>query len=236
MLPLILSIVFMSLGAISLVLFLVGKLKGYSVKETLIKSVASLFFIATASVGLYFKGGHILPLFVELGLICGLLGDIWLELKYVFRQEERLFTYAGFVSFTLGHILYITGMFLEFYQGNNVLYTALPLAVGILMGIANLFIAKPLKLDLSGYKMICFIYGSLLFSLFTVTVSLNIMYRFQNVTLIMLLSGAVLFVLSDLILSGTYFGKGKDKPFDLISNAITYYMAQFVIAFSLYFL
>ena len=236
MVALILSIVFMSLGAISLVLFLVGKLKGYSVKETLIKSIASLFFIATAGVGLHFKGAHILPLFVILGLICGLLGDIWLELKYVFKEEDELFTYAGFISFLIGHVLYITGMFLEFYHGENVLYVILPLAIGLLCGFGNLFIAKPLKLQFGKYKLICFLYGSVLFSFFAVIMSLNILYRFQNTTLLVLIGGGVLFVLSDLILSGTYFGEGKDRPFDLISNAITYYCAQYAIAFSLYFL
>ena len=30
--------------------------------------------------------------------------------------------------------------------------------------------------------------------------------------------------------------EGKDKPFDLISNSITYYVAQYLIAFSIFFL
>ena len=236
MLALILSIVFMSLGAISLALFLIGKLKGYSVKETLIKSIASLFFIATAGVGLYYKGAHILSLFVTLGLICGLLGDIWLELKYVFRQEEKLFTYAGFIAFAMGHMLYIPGMYLEFYHGENVLYIIIPLAVGLVAGFANLFLSKLLKLNFGEYKAICVIYGALLFSMFFVTLSLNILHGFQTTSLILLFVGGILFVVSDLILSGTYFGEGKDRPIDLISNAITYYSAQYVIAFSLYFL
>ena len=51
----------------------------------------------------------------------------------------------------------------------------------------------------------------------------------------MLIAGGVLFAVSDLILSGTYFGEGKERPFDIISNAITYYLAQYVIAFSIMF-
>ena len=226
----------MALGAICVALFLVEKLKGYCVKETLIKAVASLFFIAVAAVGLHYKGLHILPLFVTLGLICGLLGDIWLELKYVFRQEEKLFTYAGFIAFALGHIFYISGMYLEFFKDQNVLFIIIPLVVGVLAGFANLFLSKLMKQDFGEYKAICVVYGSLLFSMLLVTISLNIMCKFESVTMIMMLAGGVLFVLSDLILSGTYFGQGKDKPFDLISNAVTYYMAQFVIAFSLFFL
>ena len=48
--------------------------------------------------------------------------------------------------------------------------------------------------------------------------------------------GAVLFALSDLVLSGTYFGVGKDRPADLIANYLLYYPAQYLIALSLLFL
>jgi hypothetical protein len=48
--------------------------------------------------------------------------------------------------------------------------------------------------------------------------------------------GGVLFAVSDLVLSGTYFGKGHERPIDFILNYLTYYGAQFVIAFSLMFL
>lgn len=238
MIHLILCIIFMALGAISLALFLVGKLKGYSVKETLIKSIASLFFIATAAVSLYYKGAQILALFVTIGLIFGLTGDIWLELKYVFRQDEKLFTYAGFIAFAIGHMFYIPGMYLQFYNGDNVhvLFIIIPLVLGLIAGIANLFLSKLLKMNFGEYKVICVIYGVLLFSMFFVTLSLNIMHGFASRPLNLLFAGGILFVVSDLILSGTYFGEGKDRPVDLISNAVTYYLAQYVIAFSLFFI
>lgn len=236
-LALTLCIVFIALGAICVTLFVIGKVKKYSVKETIVKSVASLFFIAVAAVNLRYKGLHILPLFVVLGLICGLCGDIWLELKVVYKEQDTEFTYAGFVSFALGHVFYITGMYLEFFhEGDNVLFIILPLLVGLIAGFCNLFLAKLSKQDFGKYKAICVLYGSLLFSFFLVNISLNIMHGFQNTTLIILLVGSVLFVLSDLILSGTYFGEGKERPIDLISNSITYYTAQYVIAFSLFFI
>ena len=53
---------------------------------------------------------------------------------------------------------------------------------------------------------------------------------------VMLFVGGTLFAISDLILCGTYFGVGKERPVDLISNAVTYYAAQFIIAFSLFFI
>lgn len=238
MLPLILCIVFMCFGGLSLVLFILEKTKKYSVKAVLIKCITSLFFVATSAVSLYYKGQHYLTLFVTLGLFVGLLGDIWLDLKYVFKEHDKEFTYAGFISFAIGHVLYLTGMYLEFFKGQNQspLYLIIPLIVGVLIGFANLFLAKPMKLNYGDLKVIVVIYGSLLFSFSACTLSLCIMTAFQNVTLIMMFVGALLFAISDLILSGTYFGEGKERPIDIATNSVTYYMAQFIIAFAMFFL
>ena len=48
--------------------------------------------------------------------------------------------------------------------------------------------------------------------------------------------GGVFFAISDLILSGTYFSTGKDRPVDVITNHATYYIAQFIIASSILFI
>ena len=69
----------------------------------------------------------------------------------------------------------------------------------------------------------------------SVAVSLSILHEFRVLTLILMAVGGALFAISDLILSGTYFGEGKERPVDIITNGVTYYLAQYVIAFSLYF-
>lgn len=38
------------------------------------------------------------------------------------------------------------------------------------------------------------------------------------------------------ILFGTYFSTGKDRPVDVITNHATYYIAQFIIATSIFFI
>ncbi len=55
-------------------------------------------------------------------------------------------------------------------------------------------------------------------------------------TLNFMFAGGIFFLISDLILSGTYFGEGKNRPVDIIINHVTYYIAQFLIASSLLFL
>ncbi len=236
MLPLILCIVFMALGAIALTLFLIEKIRKYSVKATMIKSVCSLFFIAVSAVGLYKNGTHVLPLYVTLALILGLLGDIWLDFKYVFKEHDKPFTYAGFVMFGLGHILFVTGMFHEYYHGEHFLYILLPLVGGLIMGALTILLEKPMKLNYGDMKAIGAIYAVCLFSTACTALSLCIMTQFKVTTLIMMLGGGVLFAVSDLILSGTYFGEGKERPVDIVTNTVSYYMAQFTIAFAMFFI
>ena len=62
------------------------------------------------------------------------------------------------------------------------------------------------------------------------------MSGFANTGLLMMFIGGVLFAVSDLILNLTYFAEGHEQPFDLISNSVTYYAAQFIIAFSILFM
>ena len=84
-------------------------------------------------------------------------------------------------------------------------------------------------------KLIVFIYGVLLFSMFGSAFSLLVLYHFRAIPLILLTAGGALFAISDLILSGTYFGEGHEKPADIAINSVLYYFAQFAIAFSIFF-
>ena len=236
MLNLILCIVFICLGGISLALFLIEKTKAYSVKAVMLKMVTSLLFIAVCVCALFHSGYHTLSILVLLGLFVGLLGDIWLDLKYVFKEHDAPFTYAGFTMFGIGHILYITGMFIEYYHGENVLYIILPIVVGMIMGVVTVLLEKPLGLTYGRFKWISFAYAILLFTMSMTALSLSILHHFQHATLTMLFVGGILFAVSDLILSGTYFGEGKERPVDIITNSVTYYAAQFIIAFAIFFI
>ena len=75
----------------------------------------------------------------------------------------------------------------------------------------------------------------MLFSTLCLSASLALAYGFADPALNCFFAGAVLFTLSDLVLSGTYFGEGKDRPVDIILNYILYYSGQFLIALSLLF-
>lgn len=232
-------ILFLMLGIFFLILFLKERVRGCSVKAMLLKATTSVMFLAAAVLAAYtnpVSGTHrSLSGFVISGLFFGLLGDIWLDLKYVYPKDDIVYTYAGFSVFGIGHILYISGMLLNYAAFSKPAYVAVPLMIGIIIGILNGMAGRIMALEYGKFKPVVMAYGAILFMMTLLAGSLAWQERLQNMPLNLLFAGGVLFLISDLILSGTYFGKGKDRPVDIITNHIFYYAAQFVIAASILF-
>ena len=225
-------------GAIALVWYIREKIRVYSLKAVFIKTLVSMLFVALGVYGSFRSAGAaraVLCPFVLLGLVCGLTGDIWLDLKYVFPEKDEPFTYAGFCAFGVGHVFYIAGMLLAYFPAGKPAYLLVPLLLAAVMSAANAVLEKPMGLCFGKLKPTVVAYGVLLFSTVTISGSLALFYGRQEKTPLLLFAGGVLFALSDLVLSGTYFGTGKDRPIDLILNYSSYYPAQFLIAASLLF-
>ena len=215
-------------GMIVLAFYIREKVRAYSLKAVLIKSVVSVLFIAVAvSAG----SQSILAKLVIIGLVFGLLGDIWLDLKYVFPECDDLFTYAGFAVFGIGHILYVTGLLMQYGAGSFLIasFALAALAAGLVIAFE-----KPMQLVYGKMKGVVVAYGFLLFS--TVFVSGGLLLKHGGTSLLLFFIGSVLFALSDLVLSGTYFGEGKDRPVHIVANYDLYYGGQFLIALSLSYL
>lgn len=227
-------------GAVSLVLYISEKVRRYSVKAVLLKSLVSSLFVAVALCGWYASAsaGGLKPLgiFVVLGLLFGLMGDIWLDLKYVFPEKDGIFTYAGFTTFGAGHLLYIAGLLIQYADAGTKTALLAAAALAVLVSLGNLAMEKPMKLRYGRMKPVVGVYAALLFATVLVSGALALLRGWRETTLNLFFAGAVLFALSDLILSGTYFGQGKERPRDLILNYLSYYGGQFLIAYSLLYL
>ena len=226
-----------ALGAAALVKYIWEKLRAWSLRALLWKSFVSCLFIATGFFALCCQGAvPMAGLLVLGGLICGLLGDVWLDLKFIYPEDEELYTYAGFLAFAAGHILYMAAMLILFGGNAKPLHFVIAALISIAGAFITVFIAPLMKLDYGKYRNISLFYGPLLFGTTVLSGTLALCTGFEERFLTVFFVGGVLFLLSDLVLCGTYFGKGKDRPMDVILNYVFYYGAQFVIALSLLFI
>ena len=205
----------------------------------LLKTISSLLFILLGIAGIMFTASEGIALFVVSGLVCGLIGDIFLDLKFVYPKDSDLHTFTGFGAFMLGHVFYFLYMFFAY----QVLIPVSKLTTGILIGLAaGVVVAiliyvtpKLMKLDYGKFRLISSVYAGVL-----VCVTVNALYlevaTGHALCKLLMFIGLVLFLISDLVLSQIYFGKDKNTTFLKILNHGTYYAGQILIALSVAFL
>ena len=239
----------LALGAVAVTVFLAFRVKKKMVKAVITKAAAGVLFILTALAAAYTviceniasgdfeRIGEYFPyiFFLIGGLLCGLLGVIWLDLKFCHSAEDRPYTYAGFTCFGVGHVLFFAA--LASLYGIKLKALLLSAAVAAVVALGIIFGEKLMKLHYGEFKAISVLYCFLM--VFATVYALNICIFSEGgipKTALTVNIGGVFFIISDFILSGTYFGEGKNRTVDIVSNHVTYYIAQYVIASSILFL
>lgn len=175
------------------------------------------------------------------GLVCGLIGDIVLDLKVVYADDSDKHLPVGMLSFGIGHFFYIAAMALaisaevDFFSWNVFWKIALDIvATAGITAIIWFVSTNVLKLDFKQHLWPTLIYTFIL--VFVVAFSLTFAIAVPATKLWVMVIGAVLFFLSDLVLSMQYFG-GKQADKNLIAiNHTLYYAAQIVIALFIFVL
>jgi len=229
-------------GACTLAPYIYFRAKGRGLPGILLKICTSVFFLLTtlaATLHLPFdRLPGMLPLCAAIlaGQILGLLGDFWLDMKDMYPQHKDPYMFAGFTSFITGHVFFVAGLLAVY--GMDLRTFLVSIGAGAALLIIVLLMEKPMKLRYGKFKGISAGYSVL----FGFIIALAFQMAFPSAEggkppmlmqpLVMAI-GLVLFLLSDLVLSGTYFGKGKDRPIDYTLNYLFYYGAQFTIALSL---
>ena len=200
----------------------------------IIKGFTSLCFIFTALfsfVGNPDCPGYLGALTVT-GACFGLIGDIVLDLKYLYKADADKYLNTGFISFLIGHLFYSAGLIYTY--GFNIYvfgFTALCVVCGVLFALGA---EKVLKLNYGKFKLITVLYTTVLNSAFGLAFAYAVVKPCAHT--IVYTVGMFLFFVSDGILSRTYFSvneKDHNSRVAVVLNHSTYFAAQFLIAISL---
>lgn len=197
------------------------------------KTLASFCFVLYGALSFtqitwYTKGS----VFIILGLICGLIGDIILDLKYVYKEHNDIYLNTGMLAFGIGHIFYFIGTVLI---SQSVIKLWLPIVVAlavasVLTPIIYLVSKKLMGLDYGKFAWQSMIYCFILTFMSVFTIYLACL----QLEFLILAAGITMILLSDLVLSTQYFGGKVDDKFCTIVNHAVYYAGQILIATFLY--
>jgi len=215
------------LSILLVTVFIVTYLKGYPLKSFMTKALASfsfihLFLMIMSEKGFLFKDFHY---YILSGLVFGLLGDLYLALREIKTEAHYELVKGGMILFGIGHIFYLFGLTEIEYLSPWVILAA------IFFSIIVYFMSKILRYQMPRYLWFYHIlYSIVIFMMLGQSFYISIMHNFDMASLIFL-CGAVCFVISDLLLANIYF-LGMKKNILYISNYMTYYLAQILIALS----
>lgn len=226
-------LIFPILAVVFAAIFTVRRSVKTDAVSLLLKAVASLCFILLGFAGKMFGSStSAVTLFILAGLVCGLVGDIFLDLKFVYPQDETIHTFSGFGAFILGHLFYMLYLFL--FMNVQTTLLLISIGVGILAGILIYATPKLMKLDYGKYRLISSCYAALLVFVTVYALLLEIAGG-HSLSRLLFGIGLVLFLISDLILSQIYFGANKNTTLNKALNHATYYAGQILIAMSVFF-
>ncbi|MBO7318543.1 MAG: lysoplasmalogenase, partial [Clostridia bacterium] len=203
--------------------------KQRNVKGLFVKSFVSVCFLLTCAFATISNPEYCyFGILVLVGGILGLMGDIYLDQKWMYEGDKDEYLKIGFTCFGLGHIFYIWALYkmvdLEPF------HRIMPLIIGLAFVIFTVLTEKPTKQHYGKFKPYVCGYGLMLG--YTTALSIRI-FRLTGYKFALFFGlGCAFFAISDIILSQMYFGKNKNNSVTFTANIIAYYAAQFLIALS----
>lgn len=212
--------------------FIVMELKFSPLKAFMSKGLASFGFIMIFGVSLIEKGILILIPFavlILLGLVSGLLGDLYLALRTLRPKDENFkIINSGILCFSIGHLFYLGALLIL----SPVSYFAF--LISFIMTAVVIVGSRVLKFEMNISRYPSYFYSILIFFMIGQSLGYAIMQSF-SIHSVLLFIGAILFGISDLILAPIYF-KNDNRKIMIAFNLSTYYLAQILIALSVYYL
>ena len=204
--------------------FLLQESKKRYVPAVVLKGLASACFVI---LGFLLSGGSPAAKLITAGLLLGCIADVLLNLRMVFPKKGQLIFLVGIIVFLSGHILYLIA----------ILKGAAPWWICVIIGvILTVLLMKWIFARITAkkaFKIFGIVYIGAIMLLNCLAIG-NLIVSPSAFTAVFA-AGAVLFLLSDIVLILNTFGKETRQSLRVM-NISLYYLGQLLIALSLLYL
>ena len=214
------------LGMAIQALFIAVEHKEKYVGAVCLKGSASVVFVIIGAIAFASAANAQFAKLVFIGLILGAVGDILLNLRFVFEKNGQKIFLLGIAAFLAGHILYLAALV---PQSENLWLCVI---IGAVIAAAILaYIFKTMEVK-TAFKVFGIFYIGAVVIMTAIAIG-NLVANPAAATWLYAI-GAVLFTVSDVVLIFNTFG--TTQKFSLrITNLSLYYIGQLLIAGSLFF-
>lgn len=201
-------------------------IKPDSINRLLAKCCTSALFVVLAIVIKYrfALGGQYFTV-ILLALVFSFLGDVFLGLSNVERiKHNRVFIPLGFSFFFVAQCFYVIAFTFISQVPFSFLHVLIPI-VGIALSLTILLTLK--VKDKLRFILVC-VYTVAMAGMLSASFAYALHYGFDSKSII-ILSGGIVFAISDYTLLFKYFYTGKKKLAFVTITTITYYAAQLLM-------
>ncbi|MBR5320441.1 MAG: hypothetical protein IKU41_01210 [Clostridia bacterium] len=222
----------LAVGIVVTGVFLYLRVKEERVKAVFTKAAASLCFIGTGLVAFSLNRDNFeYAILMIFGLVFSMLGDIWLDLKYIYKEHSDTYSFAGFGSFMVAHTFFVPAVIMG-YDEYIWWHFVVDAVMCLILIINTITMEKRDNLHYGKFKNITILYT--VFVMGTMLLSINgfVVSGFKSIKYLVLVIASISFALSDLVLAKIYFGDKNNGTYVAV-NHILYYVAQFLFASSI---
>ena len=223
----IISILLILLCIVFVSSFLYQENKEKFVSAAILKGLASLCFVILGTIN---SNGSTIENLIVTGLIFGFVADILLNLRHVFKEKGKLVFLVGILVFLIGHIIYLIAVI---PLNKNILLCVI---LGIVITTLLMkWIFTKIEAE-KAFKIFGIVYIGAIVLLNVVAISNMLTGTTLDPAFTRIFAlGAVLFLISDIVLILNTFGP-KSRQSMRITNIALYYIGQILISLSLIFI
>ena len=211
-------------GAVLQAMFIAAEHREKYIAADILKGAASLMFVLLGYIAYHTVNNAFNRQFF-MGLLFGMIGDILLNLRFVFEKSGQKIFLAGILAFLIGHVIYLLALIPQARYG----WFWPCVAIGAALLLAYIFRTMEVK---TAFKIFGVFYLGAVFIM--TAIALGIAFFVPSRRTVLYAIGAVLFTASDVVLIFNTFS-GVSKFSRRIINLTLYYAGQMLIACSLFF-